>query len=291
MRYYLDLHIHSKYSRAVSRDMDLEHLEKAAEEKGIHFIGTADFTHPEWFAELKSKLKEVDSGVYKLNPQAKTSFFISGEISCIYSQGGKGRRIHILVLPSSLEKAEKINLALGWLGNLRSDGRPILGVDVKKLSDLIWQKDKDALIIPAHIWTPWFSLYGANSGFDSIKEAFGELAERIYAFETGLSSDPPMNWRVKEARERVLVSNSDAHSPDKVGRELTVIDTEEKLTFPLFARILKQGYVSDLGKISTVEFYPEEGKYHLDGHRKCEVSFEPSETNKIDGICPKCKNL
>ncbi|MCD6195035.1 DNA helicase UvrD [bacterium] len=289
MRYYLDLHIHSKYSRAVSRDMDLEHLEKAAEEKGIHFIGTADFTHPEWFAELKSKLKEVDSGVYKLNPQAKTSFFISGEISCIYSQGGKGRRIHILVLPSSLEKAEKINLALGWLGNLRSDGRPILGVDVKKLSDLIWQKDKDALIIPAHIWTPWFSLYGANSGFDSIKEAFGELAERIYAFETGLSSDPPMNWRVKEARERVLVSNSDAHSPDKVGRELTVIDTEEKLTFPLFARILKQGYVSDLGKISTVEFYPEEGKYHLDGHRKCEVSFEPSETKKIDGICPKCK--
>jgi len=289
MRYYLDLHIHSKYSRAVSRDMDLEHLEKAAEEKGIHFIGTADFTHPEWFAELKSKLKEADSGVYKLNPQAKTSFFISGEISCIYSQGGKGRRIHILVLPSSLEKAEKINLALGWLGNLRSDGRPILGVDVKKLSDLIWQKDKDALIIPAHIWTPWFSLYGANSGFDSVKEAFGELAERIYAFETGLSSDPPMNWRVKEARERVLVSNSDAHSPDKVGRELTVIDTEEKLTFPLFARILKQGYVSDLGKISTVEFYPEEGKYHLDGHRKCEVSFEPSETKKIDGICPKCK--
>lgn len=288
-KYYLDLHIHSKYSRAVSQDMDLEHLEKAAEEKGINFVGTADFTHPDWLAELKANLKEFAPGVYKLNPQAKVSFFVSGEISCIYSQGGKVRRIHLLVLPSSLEKAEKISLALGWVGNLRSDGRPILGIDVKKLSDLIWQKDKAALIIPAHIWTPWFSLYGASSGFDSVKEAFGDLAEKIYAFETGLSSDPPMNWRVKEARQRVLVSNSDAHSPDKLGRELTLVESEEELNFPLLADILKEGYRSKKGRVSTVEFYPEEGKYHLDGHRKCEISFEPEQTKKIDGICPKCK--
>ncbi len=289
MRYYLDLHLHSKYSRAVSQDMDLEHLEESAKQKGINFVGTADFTHPEWFAEMKAKLKEVAPGVYKLNPDSKIGFFISGEISCIYSQGGKVRKIHLVVLPSSLEKAERINLALSWIGNLRSDGRPILGIDVKKLSDLIWQKDKEALIIPAHVWTPWFSLYGANSGFDSVEEAFGDLAERIYAFETGLSSDPPMNWRVREARERVLVSNSDAHSPDKLGRELTVIESDEPLDFPLLAQLLKEGYSSSKGKVSTVELYPEEGKYHLDGHRKCGVSFEPKETKKIDGICPKCK--
>ncbi|MCD6422488.1 DNA helicase UvrD [bacterium] len=288
-RYYLDLHIHSRYSRAVSQQMDLEHLDEWGRKKGIDGVGTGDFTHPEWFKELKEKLIPSGEGVYKLRKDSPVSFFISGEVSCIYSQDGKVRRIHLVILPSSLERAEKINLALSWLGNLRADGRPTFGVDVRKLSDLIWSKDPEALIIPAHIWTPWFSLYGANSGFDSIKEAFGDLEERIYALETGLSSDPEMNWRVEEVRRKVLVSNSDAHSPDKLGRELTVLESEKPLSFPLLAQILKDGYQSALGRIFTVEFYPEEGKYHYDGHRKCGVSLSPRETKKLDGICPKCK--
>jgi uncharacterized protein (TIGR00375 family) len=288
-RYYLDLHIHSKYSRAVSPSMDLPHLEEVAKKKGIDVVGTGDFTHPVWRKELKSKLKKAGEGIYFLNKDSGIKFFITGEISCIYTQDGKGHRIHIIVMPSSLEAAEKIALFLGVVGNVKSDGRPILGLSAKKLAEIIWQKDPKALIIPAHVWTPWFSLYGSASGFDSVKEAFGELSSRIYAYETGLSSDPPMNWRIKEARERVLVSNSDAHSPDKLGRELTVIETDQPFDFNLLAEILEQGYQSPLGKIYTVEFYPEEGKYHNDGHRKCKVNLTPAESKKINNICPVCK--
>jgi len=288
VKYYLDLHLHSKFSRAVSSDMDLEHLEASAKRKGIQVLGTGDFTHPQWFAEIKNKLKEFAPGVYKLSADSPVSFLVSGEISCIYTQGTKVRKIHLLVLPSSVPAAEKINLVLNWIGNLKSDGRPILGVDVKSLSSDIWRADPAALIIPAHVWTPWFSLYGANSGFDSIKEAFGELADRIYALETGLSSDPEMNWRVEEIRSKVLVSNSDAHSPGKIGRELTVIETSEPFSFLLLAALLKEGYQSAKGKISTVEFYPEEGKYHLDGHRNCGVCLVPEETKKANYLCSKC---
>ena len=289
MRYYLDLHIHSKYSRAVSRDMDLEHLEEAAKIKGIDVIGTGDFTHPAWRKELKTKLKKVGEGIYCLNKDSDVSFMITGEISCIYSQDGKVYRIHIIILPSSLEAAEKIASYLGVIGNVKSDGRPILGLSAKKLAGIVWQKDPRALIIPAHVWTPWFSLYGSSSGFDTIKDCFGELSGKIYAYETGLSSDPPMNWRIKEARERVLVSNSDAHSPKKLGRELTVVETDQEFNFNLLSEILEQGYESPLGKIYTIEFYPEEGKYHNDGHRKCKVNLTPKESKKINNICPVCK--
>jgi len=268
--------------------MDLEHLEASAQSKGIQILGTGDFTHPQWFAEIKNKLKEFAPGVYKLSADSPVSFLVSGEISCIYTQSVKVRKIHLLVLPSSVSAAEKINLILSWIGNLKSDGRPILGVDVKSLSADIWRADPAALIIPAHVWTPWFSLYGANSGFDSIKEAFGELADKIYALETGLSSDPEMNWRVEEIRSKVLVSNSDAHSPGKIGRELTVIETNEPFSFFLLATLLKEGYQSAKGKISTVEFYPEEGKYHLDGHRNCGVCLVPEETKKANYLCSKC---
>ena len=178
-KYYLDLHLHSKHSRAVSRDMDLEHMEKAAKQKGIDVVGTGDFTHPEWSSEIKSKLKETADGVYKLSAASPVQFLISGEISCIYKQGNKTRKIHVVVIPSTIEAAIKINLVLSWIGNIKSDGRPILGTDVRSLASDIWRQDPQALIIPAHVWTPWFSLYGSNSGFDSIGEAFGELKDKI----------------------------------------------------------------------------------------------------------------
>lgn len=289
MRYYLDLHIHSKYSRAVSRDMDLEHLEEAAKKKGIDVVGTGDFTHPEWRKEFKNKLTQAGEGVYYLNQNSGVKFMITGEISCIYSQKGKVYRIHIIVMPSSLEAAEKIASFLGVVGNVKSDGRPILGLSAKKLAQIVWQKDPKVLIIPAHVWTPWFSLYGSASGFDTIKDCFSELSDKIYAYETGLSSDPSMNWRIREARERVLVSNSDAHSPNNLGRELTVIETDQEFNFNLLSEILEQGYESPLGKIYTIEFYPEEGKYHHDGHRKCKVNLTPKESKKIKNICPVCK--
>ena len=268
--------------------MDLEHMEASGRRKGVQVLGTGDFTHPQWFTEIKNKLQEFAPGIYKLSADSPVSFLVSGEVSCIYTQGGKVRKIHLLVLPSSVEAAEKINLVLSWVGNLKSDGRPILGTDVKTLSSDIWRADPAALTIPAHAWTPWFSLYGANSGFDSIGEAFGELSDKIYALETGLSSDPEMNWRVPEIRRKVLVSNSDAHSPDKIGRELTVLETDEPFSFPLLSAILKEGYQSAKGKISTVEFYPEEGKYHYDGHRNCGVSLPPEATKKANYLCSKC---
>jgi len=288
-RYYLDLHIHSKYSRAVSSKMDLPGLEESAKIKGIDVVETGDFTHPEWFKQIKVNLKPAGNGIYYLNKDSGVLFMVTGEISCIYSQNGKVYRIHLVVMPSNIEGVEKINATLGWMGNIKSDGRPILGISAKKLAKMIWGKDPKALIIPAHVWTPWFSLYGSASGFDTIKDCFDELSDKIYAYETGLSSDPEMNWRIKEARERVLVSNSDAHSPDKLGRELTVIETDQPFDFNLMSEILEQGYQSPLGKIYTIEFYPEEGKYHNDGHGKCKVNLTPTESKKINNICPVCK--
>ncbi len=267
--------------------MDLAHIEESAQKKGIDVVGTGDFSHPKWFEEIK-KLREVGSGIFKLKPDSSVSFLITGEISCIYSKGIRTRKIHLVVLPTSISTAEKINTVLGWIGNVKSDGRPILGIDAKNLAEEIWKVDREAIIIPAHVWTPWFSLYGSASGFDSIKECFEDLSSRIYALETGLSSDPEMNWRIPEIRQKVLVSNSDAHSPEKMGRELTVLETEQEFSLPLLSQVLHEGYKSKEGKIGTVEFYPEEGKYHYDGHRACQVVLSPQETKKANYICPKC---
>jgi len=296
-KYYLDLHLHSKYSRAVSRDMDLAHIEESAKKKGIDVVGTGDFTHPQWFDEIK-KLKESGPGIYQLSENSPSSakategrpvsFVLSGEISCIYNKNNRTRKIHLVVLPTSIPNTEKINTVLSWIGNVKSDGRPILGIDAKNLAEEIWKVDREAVIIPAHIWTPWFSLYGSASGFDSISECFEDLSNRIYALETGLSSDPEMNWRIPEIRSKILISNSDAHSAEKMGRELTVLETNEEFSLPLLSQVLREGYKSEKGKVSTVEFYPEEGKYHYDGHRNCKIVFSPQETAKAKGICPKC---
>ena len=293
MRYIADLHLHSKYSRATSKDMVLEVLDKWGKMKGIDILGTGDFTHPLWLREIKEKLEPLGNGLFKLKDEFildkerdKQLFFIlSTEISCIYSKNGKVRRIHILFYLPTIEAVEKVNSALAKIGNLQSDGRPILGLDAQELVKVVLEVSEDALIIPAHIWTPWFSLFGSNSGFDSVEECFGETTEYIYAMETGLSSDPPMNWRLSTLDRFVLVSNSDAHSPENLGREANVFNTDN-LSFEELKKILKE---KDKKKfLYTIEFFPQEGKYHYDGHRKCGLSFSPEETKKLKGICPKC---
>jgi len=307
MRIIADLHIHSKYSRATSRDMDLDHIAKACLEKGINIVGTGDFTHPEWLRELKEKLVPAEEGLYKLKnknekiPEAIPSgcygagknqnlirFVITGEISSIYSRGGKTRRMHNVILLPSLESAEKISNVLSWEGNLKSDGRPILGIDAEELLKTVMEIEPNAIFIPAHIWTPWFSVFGSMSGFNSLEEAFGENTKHLAALETGLSSSPSMNWRVSALDKFALISNSDAHSPGNLGREANVFDIELSY-FDLRKAITEK----DKTKFSyTIEFFPEEGKYHYDGHRLCQIRTSPEETKKIKGICPKCgRNL
>jgi len=289
MRIVADFHIHSKYSRATSRDMDLEHIFQSAKEKGITVVGTGDFTHPEWFDNLKKKLEPVEEGLYRLKSQATNSndqirFVVTGEISNMYTRNGRGRRIHNLVILPSLESAEKINNILSWQGNLKSDGRPILGMDSEELLKIIIDAEPNTLFVPAHIWTPWFGVFGSMSGFDSLEEAFGENIKHIHALETGLSSDPPMNWRLSALDKFTLISNSDAHSPAKLGREVNVFDTELSYSAIRDAIIKK-----DKSKfLYTIEFFPEEGKYHYDGHRLCNVSMSPEQRKKVKGICPKC---
>lgn len=285
MKVVADLHLHSKYSRAVSQHMDLENMEKWADIKGIDLVGTGDFTHPLWAKEMEAKLTEKNQGIYKLkNSSSKASFILTAEISAIFSQGGKGRRIHLVVIAPSLESAKKINEGLTAKGvNLFSDGRPIVGMSAQGLSETIWSASKDSIIIPAHVWTPWFSLYGSNSGFDSIAECFGPLASRITAVETGLSSDPAMNWRIAELDKRTILSFSDAHSPAKLGREATVFNLNQNFDFGDLDRAIKN---NDLAY--TIEFYPQEGKYHYSGHRKCQVVQSPSLTGKNGTLCPVC---
>jgi len=285
MKIIADFHIHSKYSRATSHDMDLEHIFQSAHEKGITVVGTGDFTHPEWFSELKNKLEPAEDGLYKLkNKDNEVRFVVTGEISNMYTRNGRGRRIHSLIILSSLESAEKINNILSWQGNLKSDGRPILGMDTEELLKIVMDTDSNALFIPAHVWTPWFGVFGSMSGFDSLEEAFGENVKHIYALETGLSSDPPMNWRLSALDKYSLISNSDAHSPRNLGREVNVFDTELSYSVIRDAIIKK-----DKSKfLYTIEFFPEEGKYHYDGHRLCNVSMSPEQRKKVKGICPKC---
>jgi len=286
MRIIADFHIHTKYSRAVSKDMDLEHIAMFADKKGINVVGTGDFTHPKWCSELKEKLVEAEPGLYKLKKgNFKVRFILSCEISNIYTKNGKCRKIHSVILMPSLKSVELFNKRLVLIGNVASDGRPIIGMDVKDLLALSLEIDKKSIFIPAHIWTPWFSLFGSMSGFDSIEECFEELTPYIRVMETGLSSSPEMNWRLSLLDNITLISNSDSHSGEKLGREANVFQTE--LSYIHLYDILVN---RDLKKfLYTIEFYPEEGKYHYDGHRDCKVNLSPVESNKLNNMCPVCK--
>lgn len=291
--YIADLHIHSKYSMATSKDCDAVHLDLWARKKGITLVGTGDFTHPAWRAELEETLKPAEEGLYTLkgdcrlpsgtaNEAAEPRFVISGEISSIYKKDGRTRKVHNLIFLPGLEDAQKLAKRLEAIGNIRSDGRPILGLDSRDLLEITLDACPAALFVPAHIWTPHFSVFGAFSGFATIEECFGDLAGEICALETGLSSDPAMNWRVSALDRFTLISNSDAHSPAKLGREANVFETG--LSYPEMAQALKTGR----GFAKTLEFFPEEGKYHLDGHRNCQTRLTPEETAALGGLCPVC---
>jgi DNA helicase-2/ATP-dependent DNA helicase PcrA len=296
MRFIADLHIHSHFSRATSKDLVPEDLSLWAQKKGIALIGTGDFTHPGWVEELREKLVEAENGLYRLRPdlekavdkqvppscKAATRFVLSGEISCIYKRGDRTRKIHNLVLLPDFKAAQKLNERLQRIGNITSDGRPILGLDSRDLLEIVLEVSDRAFFIPAHIWTPWFSLFGSKSGFDSIEECFGDLTPHIHAIETGLSSDPPMNRLLSTLDSYLLVSNSDAHSAARLGREANIFEVPFDYDLVVRAMTEKTGFKG------TVEFFPEEGKYHFDGHRKCGIRLHPSETKRQKGICPTC---
>ncbi|MCF8062303.1 MAG: endonuclease Q family protein, partial [Deltaproteobacteria bacterium] len=296
MPFVADLHIHSRFSRATSRSLDAHQLALWAARKGISVVGTGDVTHPAWVAELREGLVEAEEGLFRLRPDLERTvleelpqacrrparFMLSGEISCIYKKGGQTRKLHHLVLLPGFEAATALNKRLDRIGNITSDGRPILGLDSRDLLEIVLETDDRAFFIPAHIWTPWFSLFGSKSGFDDLEECFEDLSPHIHALETGLSSDPPMNRRLSALDGRILVSNSDAHSASKLGREANLFDTE--IAYGPMIGAMTDG----TGFLGTIEFFPEEGKYHLDGHRKCGVRLEPWETRQAAGICPEC---
>jgi uncharacterized protein (TIGR00375 family) len=296
MRFIADLHIHSHFSRATSKSLVPEELFVWAQKKGITVIGTGDFTHAGWLSELQEKLEPAENGLYQLKPELQETlsdrvpgscsspvrFVLSGEISCIYKRGGRTRKIHNLILMPDFESVRDLNGRLSRIGNLKSDGRPILGLDSRDLLEMVLETSDRSFFIPAHIWTPWFSLFGSNSGFDTIEECFGDLTGHIHALETGLSSDPVMNRRLSALDDYLLVSNSDAHSPEKLGREANLFDTGLDYDSLVKAMTEKKGFEG------TIEFFPEEGKYHHDGHRKCKASLHPSETRRRNGVCPKC---
>lgn len=299
MQLVSDLHLHSKYSRAVSPQMTLPVMATYGKQKGIDLLTTGDWTHPVWFREIRNFLTESEEGIYKIkNPtrdQEKTRFLLTVEISCIYSSGGKGRRIHNLVISPSLEVSEKINREFVKRGyNISSDGRPIIGMPSKNLLQLILEIDERCLLIPCHIWTPWFGIYGKMSGYNSLEECFEELSPYVYGIETGLSSDPEMNWQIKELDTRSILSFSDAHSPAKMGREATVFALKElsytALREAIMAESLRaRGKNAENHVLYTIEFYPEEGKYHYSGHRNCHVTMTPEEQSTAKGVCPVCK--
>ena len=336
MKIVADLHIHSKYSRAVSPKMEILEIGRWARKKGIDVVATGDWTHPLWLREIKANLEEDGTGLLKLRVRGsgfreeRPLFLLSTEISSIYSQGGKGRRVHTLIFAPSISVVEKINKELTNRGaNLLSDGRPIIGLSAKDLAELVLGVDKNCLIVPAHIWTPWFALFGSMSGFDSIEECFGNMSQYIYGIETGLSSDPVMNWRIKELDNRAILSFSDAHSGPKLGREVTVFKIKNeklcrrksrapkslddsslsrirrtcsiktsakskntnkklKISYNDIARAIKNDRSCDWEIAHTIEFYPEEGKYHYTGHRNCQVRQSPEETKRLGATCPAC---
>jgi len=294
----VDLHTHSHFSRATSKNADLSGLYYWGKLKGINVIGTGDFTHPEWFAELRENLEPAEPGLFRLKPEIADEvdktlpetvrgnilrFILTVEIATIYSKGGKVRKLHQLLIAPSFTAVSEINARLERIGNLKADGRPILGLDSKELLRHTLEADSNAFYIPAHIWTPWFGLFGSKSGFDTIQEAYEDLAPEIRAIETGLSSDPSMNRRIQNLDGISITSHSDAHSPQKLGREATVVKAD--LTYDAVIGALR---TNDERLVGTVEFFPEEGKYHYDGHRACNVRFTPEETKAHDGICPVC---
>lgn len=296
--FIVDLHTHSHYSRATSKNSDLAGLYYWGKLKGINIIGTGDFTHPEWFAELRENLEPAEPGLFQLKPELAAEidqtlpatvrdsllrFVLTVEIATIYSKGGKVRKLHQLLVAPSFATVSEINARLERIGNLKADGRPILGLDSKELLRHTLEADSNAFYIPAHIWTPWFGLFGSKSGFDTIQEAYEELAPEIHAIETGLSSDPSMNWRIKNLDGIAVTSHSDAHSPQKLGREATVV--KANLSYEDIIGALR---TNDERLIGTIEFFPEEGKYHYDGHRSCNVRFTPEETKAHEGLCPVC---
>ncbi|MCC7182341.1 MAG: UvrD-helicase domain-containing protein [Rhodocyclaceae bacterium] len=298
MEFHADLHIHSKYSRATSRDLDLEHLAWWAARKGIAVVGTGDCVHPAWLAEMKDKLVPEGNGLYRLRPEIESEilktlppicrtpvrFMLSVEVSTIYKKGERTRKIHHLIYVPDFGAADRLAASLGRIGNIASDGRPILGLDSRNLLEAALQSGPDSFLVPAHIWTPWFAVLGSQSGFDSIHECYGDLCNHVFAVETGLSSDPAMNWRISSLDRYRLISNSDAHSPSKLGREATRFSCTPD--FFSMRRALETGE----GYEGTVEFFPEEGKYHLDGHRACGVRLDPAETIANEGRCPVCGN-
>ncbi len=285
MKFIADFHLHSKYSRATSPQMDLESLDKWAKTKGIKILGTGDFTHPERFKDLKEKLEPAESGLFKLkNSDFGTRFILTVEISCVYSKNLRVRKIHIIVFAPSLEIVEKINTHLGWIGNLKADGRPILGLDSRELTKIVLNISEDCLIVPAHCMTPWFGIFGSKSGFDSIEECFEDYSKYIFALETGLSADPAMIWRIPDGQKVTLISNSDSHSLSHIGREANVFDTE--ISYPAIIKAIKEKNPQKF--LYTIEFFPQEGKYHYDGHRICGISLSPQESKKYNNICPNC---
>ncbi|CAN5125326.1 endonuclease Q family protein [soil metagenome] len=293
MQYVTDFHLHSKYSRAVSPQMTLPVMDRLAQEKGIDILSAADFTHPAWFSEIRNLLEEKGEGVYvlKSSREKETLFILSTEIACIYKQGGQLRRIHNLVFAPSLAVAEKITKELLKRGcNLSADGRPIVGLSSKHLLQLILEIDERCMLIPAHVWTPHFGVYGSASGFDSLDECFEDLSPYIYGIETGLSSDPEMNWLIPELKNRSILSFSDAHSVPKMAREATVMDLLEPNYENIRRAIMRKG-----GKENqvtyTIEFYPEEGKYHFSGHRNCNVVLGPEEIRSRGNVCPVCGRI
>jgi uncharacterized protein (TIGR00375 family) len=294
MKFIADLHIHSHYSRATSKQMVLEEIDRWAFDKGMQLMGTGDFTHPGWFKEIQTKLEPAEPGFFKLKKEHKrltirgeesnTRFMLTVEISGIYTKNGKGRRVHAMVFAPDIKTAGKINIELGKIGNLRSDGRPILGLDMERLAEIVFNINPKCVVVPAHAWTPWFAVFGSMSGFDSLEECFGPYAKQIFAIETGLSSDPAMNWRLSQLDNISLISNSDSHSLPRIGREANILNAEFS-----YDGVIDAIKSRDIKKFpATIEFFPEEGKYHLDGHRACGVYFEPEETKKHNGICPKC---
>ena len=310
MRIIADLHIHSKYSRATSPRFTPSYIDRWARIKGINLVGTGDCTHPAWLKELKEQLNPAEEGFYIFkknireefdskialaenipNPCIQTNYYpprfiLTGEISTIYSRDGKTRKIHHVVVLPDFKAAADFQARLDKIGNITSDGRPILGINSRDLFEILLETDERSLLIPAHIWTPWFSALGARSGFDSIDECYQDLSKYIYAIETGLSSNPPMNWAVKTLDRFSIISNSDAHSPEKLGREATVFEMD--LSYPSLVKALqRKGKKTDI--IETVEFFPQEGKYHYDGHKNCNIYLSPKETISSKGICPVCK--
>jgi len=290
MAYIADLHLHSKYSRATSSRAGLEEYAAEAALKGIKVIGTGDLTHPAWISEIKTKLENCGNGLYKLskyflpagNMGAHVRFCLSTEISSIFKKNGITRKVHTLVYVPRIEDAEIIGKRLSAIGNIASDGRPILGLEPKHLLEIVLETNPDAAVVPAHIWTPWFGLFGSKTGFNSVEECFEDMTQYLFALETGLSSDPPMNWKISNIDRYMLMSNSDAHSPETLGREANVFEGE--VSYEHMFNSLRTGD----GFYGTLEMYPEEGKYHADGHRKCGVVLNPEETMRCNGLCPEC---